>query len=125
MTRFSSLSAAHEYIDELEEELQQLRDMLKPQAQFPHEWSLTRREREILRCLVTRPEVTRDQLMLLIYGGMATEKDIRNIDQNIKRIRGKFEKYNVAVQIEAIYGVGYSMRTKDRQYLKSFLVVDN
>jgi DNA-binding response OmpR family regulator len=125
MSRYTSLEAANERIEILEELVTRLRDMLKPKAYFPDEWCLTHREHEVLQCLVTRPQVTRDQVLTLIYQDNPNEIDYRIVDQYIKRTRDKLKAADVQVTIKPIYGVGYTIDREGREYLKSFLTGDN
>lgn len=70
---------------------------------------LTKIEFNILWALLFRPTMvyTRDNLINTAYGVNVTVS-YRTIDSHIKKIRDKFENYNIDI-IETIYGVGYKI----------------
>lgn len=116
---FTDLAKANARIEELEEQVKQLRQQMKPVVQFPRSWGLTKRETVVLQCLLARDICSREYIMTALYDINYYERDIRVVDQYIKRIRGRFDKHlPEPVSIQTHYGIGYSINPKGQAYIK-------
>lgn len=86
-----------EHIEQLEEEVRQLRALLMPVFVPPPEWNLTKAEVDLLRLLATRPFVTPD------IAATAIEIDRPTLGVLIYRLRKKVAE----VEIKNDRGRGY------------------
>lgn len=92
-------------IDELREEIRQLKALLVPKFMFPKEWNLTPREADVLALMVTRNgyPVSNEDFLNSIWRD--EERDIRNINVNIWKLRKKLEKFGFTIKNS--HGTGY------------------
>jgi len=90
-------------VGELEIDAQKHTVMLEEQS-----LQLTPSEFDLLTVLARHPgqTLTRQQLMVDLYGGAASSVD-RSVDSHIKNLRRKLESASEAHFIETVYGVGY------------------
>jgi DNA-binding response OmpR family regulator len=71
--------------------------------------SLTRREMDLLRCLVQQPNrvLSRDALLRLAWGAVVV-RDQRTVDGTVRRLRSKLG--HAGAQIQTVPGLGYRFR---------------
>jgi len=86
-------------VEELEEEVRQLREQLTPDIQWPHVLGLGRRkQRAILSCLYQRSPraMSREQLFQSIWP-IESEAQITVVQVTICQLRRKLEQYGVTI----------------------------
>lgn len=84
-------------ISELEEEVRQLRAMLKPDFCLPAIVKLTACERDIVSVIYARPDnlVSRNKLLMLVWPDREVSE--KNVDVLVGRARDKMKRYDVAI----------------------------
>lgn len=93
-------------IEELEEEVRQLRKILMPGFIAPAEWKLTAQELGVVRLLVTRPYVTSEMVAIVL------EIDKRVLMTVLSHIRKKVPK---EIKIKNDRDRGWYMETWDKE----------
>ena len=97
-------------IDELEEEVRQLRRQLLPVIALPTAWGLTRKEAQLLRALrAASPNIVgRERALLALYGFDDVPTD-GVLNTFLSRLRRRLAESGVPVVIENRYGEGWRL----------------
>ena len=94
-----------EKIEELEEQVRQLKKLLVPPFVTPAEWHLTRKQQALFCMLLNRDLVTRDMLDAAAITGASSTPNYGNVI--LYQLRKKLKKYGVHVKNE--WGVGWRL----------------
>ena len=94
-----------EKIEELEEQVRQLKKLLVPVFITPIEWGLTRKQQALFSMLLTRDLVTRDMLDAAAIAGASSTPNYGNVI--IYQLRKKLKKFGIQVKSE--WGVGWRL----------------
>ena len=94
-----------EKIEELEEQVRQLKKLLVPAFITPIEWRLTRKQQALFCMLLTRDLVTRDMLDAAAISGASSTPNYGNVI--LYQLRKKLKKYGIQVKSE--WGVGWRL----------------
>lgn len=94
-----------EKIEELEEQVRQLKKLLVPVFITPIEWGLTRKQQALFCMLLTRDLVTRDMLDAAAISGASSTPNYGNVI--LYQLRKKLKKYGIQVKSE--WGVGWRL----------------
>ena len=99
------IAAQRDTIDELKEQVCQLKKLLVPPFVTPAEWRLTRKQQALFCMLLTRDLVTKDML----YAAEITGKSIspKYCDVILYLLRKKLKKFGFEFKNE--YGVGWRL----------------
>lgn len=92
-------------IEELEEQVRQLKKLLVPPFVTPAEWHLTRKQKALFCMLLNRDLVTRDMLDAAAITGASISPNYGNVI--LYQLRKKLKKYGVHVKNE--WGVGWRL----------------
>ena len=105
-------------IDELKEQVCQLKKLLVPPFVTPVEWGLTAQQQTLFCMLLTRDRVTRDMFNAVAITRPST-KNVANqcCDMAVHHLRKKLKKFGVQVKTE--WGLGW--RLVDRKSWKKRL----
>ncbi len=78
-------------------------------------------ESQILGVLMKRPQIHKEQLFSVIYGGRPeeTQPNYKLLDVYISRLRRKLERFNV--KINTIYGQGWAITQENKDIVKETL----
>jgi DNA-binding response OmpR family regulator len=97
-------------IEELEEEIRQLRELLAPpELEIPPEWRLTPQQQLLMRCLMRSGYATTEQLQ---YAGVVSHnKDVSITDNHVKvqinKMRHKLAPHGITIML--MHGIGYQI----------------
>lgn len=117
--------AACAEIAELTERVRQLEAGLAStggQHSVPLEFHLTGRETKILQALMSRIEVTKEALMMEVYGDRYHEDDlpeIKIVDVFVCKIRKKLRPFKI--DIETRWGRGYALPPESKALINAML----
>lgn len=115
--------------DDLAEALQAENDRLREQVAYleralgldflpPMEWRLTPNEARLIGALVTRPVLTKDAAMALLYRDLGKEEaGIRIVDVFICKARKKLQPFGI--EIKTVWGVGYALEADAKVAIRS------
>jgi len=117
-----NLALAMERISELEECIEQLTAHLTGRAlvRLPPNFGFTPQQEVILTMLLTRPLVTRDQLMAGVYGFDDDAPDPKIMDVQICKMRSRLEELGAEVQTS--WGRGWYFSSDDKARLRDVIV---
>lgn len=99
------IAAQRDTIDELKEQVRQLKKVLVPPFVTPAEWGLTRKQQALFSMLLTRDIVTRDMLDAAAITGSSITPNYGNVI--LYQLRKKLKKFGVHVKNE--WGVGWRL----------------
>ncbi|QHJ78506.1 MAG: hypothetical protein [Bacteriophage sp.] len=99
------IAAQREKIDELEEQVRQLKKLLVPAFVTPIEWHLTRKQQALFCMFLKRDLVTRDMLDAAAITGASITPNYGNVI--LYQLRKKLKKYGIQVKSE--WGVGWRL----------------
>ena len=99
------IAAQREKIDELEEQVRQLKKVLVPVFVTPVEWGLTRKQQALFCMLLKREIVTRDMLDAAEITGASITPNHSNVI--LYQLRKKLKKFGIQVKTER--GVGWRL----------------
>jgi hypothetical protein len=106
-------------IDELEEQLRQIKLVVMPRLLFPHEWLLNRSERHVVASLYAAPDGYRSKDMLsccyVIFNGQIERKH-EGLAARISHIRNKLRRYRI--QILTRFAEGYELPKASREIIR-------
>ena len=94
-----------EKIEELEEQVRQLKKLLVPAFVTPIEWRLTRKQQALFCMFLKRDLVTRDMLDAAAITGASSTPNYGNVI--LYQLRKKLKKFGVQVKNE--WGVGWRL----------------
>ena len=94
-----------EKIEELEEQVRQLKKLLVPAFVTPVEWGLTRKQKALFCMLLTRDLVTRDMLDAAAITGASSTPNYGNV--LLYQLRKKLKKFGIQVKSE--WGLGWRL----------------
>ena len=94
-----------EKIEELEDQVRQLKKLLVPPFVTPVEWCLTRKQQALFCMLLTRDLVTRDMLDAAAITGASITPNYGNVI--LYQLRKKLKKFGVQVKTE--WGLGWRL----------------
>lgn len=92
------IAAQRDTIDELKEQVRQLKKLLVPPFVTPAEWGLTRKQQALFSMLLTRDIVTRDMLDAAAITGTSITPNYGNVI--LYQLRKKLKKYGIQVKSE-------------------------
>ena len=99
------IARQREKIDELKEQVRQLKKLLVPVFVTPIEWGLTRKQQALFCMLPKREIVTRDMLDAAEITGVSITPNHGNVI--LYQLRKKLKKFGVQVKTE--WGVGWRL----------------
>lgn len=99
------IAAQRDTIDELKEQVFQLKKLLVPPFVTPAEWHLTRKQQALFSMLLTRDIVTRDMLDAADITGASITPNHGNVI--LYQLRKKLKKFGVQIKTE--WGVGWRL----------------
>ena len=99
------IAAQRDTIDELKEQVCQLKKLLVPPFVTPVEWGLTRKQKALFCMLLKREIVTRDMLDAAYITGASITPNYGNVI--LYQLRKKLKKYGIHVKSE--WGVGWRL----------------
>ena len=94
-----------EKIEELEDQVRQLKKLLVPPFVTPVEWGLTRKQKALFCMLLNRDLVTRDMLDAADITGASITPNHANVV--LYQLRKKLKKFGVQIKTE--WGVGWRL----------------
>lgn len=112
------IAAQRDTIQNLEEQVRQLKKLLVPAFVTPIEWGLTRQEQSLFCMLLNRDLVTRDMFDAAAIGKINTNETTNQCDVVLYHLRKKLKKFGFAFKNE--YGLGW--RLVDRKAWQKRLV---
>lgn len=121
MNDVAIIRTLRERVEELEEEVRQLRDILAPRCEFPEEWRLTRSEAAMLAIfagsvsVVTKSTIALARVQAWKSDGYSSNLPAVIICNLRKKLR------NTPVQILTVWGIGWQTTPEGREYLRKFL----
>jgi len=120
MSDMSLAAKLRERVDELEEEVRQLRDMLVPPVAFDPEFQLTASATAILSFLLARSPmpVKRESIFDAIYLS-ENGQDVKIIDVYICKLRAKLPS---GIKISTQWGVGFYLDRESARRLRSHII---
>ena len=92
-------------IEELEEQVRQLKKLLVPIFVTPVEWGLTRKQQVLFCMFLKRDLVTRDMLDAAAITGASISSNYGNVI--LYQLRKKLKKYGIHIKSE--WGVGWRL----------------
>ena len=102
------IAAQREKIEELEEQVRQLKKLLVPIFVTPVEWCLTAQQQTLFCMLLTRDLVTRDMFNAVAITRPSTKNASNQCsDMAVYHLRKKLKKYGIQVKSE--WGVGWRL----------------
>ena len=102
------IAAQCEKIEELEEQVRQLKKLLVPIFVTPVEWCLTAQQQTLFCMLLTRDLVTRDMFNAVAITRPSTKNASNQCsDMAVYHLRKKLKKYGIQVKSE--WGVGWRL----------------
>jgi len=111
------LQTALDKIDELKELM-----CVKTVLVLPIEWGLSPTETKVLRIIMRREIVSRQEVYNFVYDVHSSNPPAeRTVDAHICHIRRKFKRAGVPVVIETRFGLGFTTDKESRDYLMQFL----
>ena len=99
------IARQRETIEELKEQVRQLKKLLVPIFVTPVEWCLTRKQQALFCMLLKREIVTRDMLDAAEITGASITPNYGNVI--LYQLRKKLKKFGV--QVKNVWGVGWSL----------------
>ena len=96
----ADLRRAQDRIEELEEEVRQLRDLLAPSLGFPRDFRLTPIEEKILSAIYARAPavVAHERIRAAVYPDPDTAPETNVIDVRVSSIRRKLKPYGIEIK---------------------------
>ena len=102
------IARQREKIDELKEQVRQLKKLLVPVFVTPIEWGLTAQQQTLFCMLLKRDLVTRDMFNAVAITRPSTKNAANQCcDMSVHRLRKKLKKYGVQVKTE--WGLGWRL----------------
>ena len=102
------IARQREKIEELEEQVRQLKKLLVPIFVTPVEWCLTAQQQTLFCMLLTRDLVTRDMFNAVAITRPSTKNASNQCsDMAVYHLRKKLKKYGIQVKSE--WGVGWRL----------------
>ena len=102
------IAAQRDTIDELKEQVRQLKKLLVPIFVTPVEWCLTAQQQTLFCMLLTRDLVTRDMFNAVAITRPSTKNASNQCsDMAVYHLRKKLKKYGIQVKNE--WGVGWRL----------------
>lgn len=95
-------------IEELEEQVRQLKKLLVPAFVTPVEWGLTAQQQTLFCLLLTRDRVTRDMFNAVAITRPSTKNESNQCcDMSVCQLRKKLKKYGIHIKNE--WGAGWRL----------------
>jgi two-component system cell cycle response regulator CtrA len=105
---------------ELEEEVRQLRELLKPSLIFPREWKMMGGEQKILASLYAAPNGFRSTAALhAALSRIDKDTEIKNVYVYVCKLRKSLAR--AGILIETVRGQGYRLPSESRAILTRVL----
>ncbi|WP_279110825.1 helix-turn-helix domain-containing protein [Bartonella apis] len=102
------IAAQREKIEELEEQVRQLKKLLVPVFVTPIEWGLTAQQQTLFCMLLTRDLVTRDMFNAVAITRPSTKNESNQCcDMSVCQLRKKLKKYGIHIKNE--WGLGWRL----------------
>jgi len=113
-----------EQIIALQDRIEELEDLLGTSPPLTNAYcalGLPPHQRRMLGLLMKRTEVTREQMIIAVWGDgpEAKQPDLRTIDVHISNIRKKLK--SSGAKITTLWGEGFMMTPADKQKLRDHL----
>ena len=125
MSQQDAMIAQRERIEELEEEVRQLRELLAPTVALPASLGLSQSARKVLGALLARSPrtVKKDALMHALYFNIDDAPEQKIIDVFIHKIRKALRP--LGVEIGTDWGIGYFIDAKSAAALHGLIEGEN
>lgn len=103
-------------LSERDEEIRQLRAELAGPRLLPG-WLpyLTGKEQQFLRALASREFLSKEAILIAVYGSTDDAPDVKIVDVFVCKLRRKLATYDIT--IETVWGKGYRLSRESRQAL--------
>lgn len=102
------IARQREKIEELEEQVRQLKKLLVPVFVTPVEWRLTAQQQTLFCMLLTRDRVTRDMFNAVAITRPSTKNESNQCcDMSVCQLRKKLKKYGIHIKNE--WGLGWRL----------------
>ncbi|HUZ66817.1 MAG TPA: winged helix-turn-helix domain-containing protein [Beijerinckiaceae bacterium] len=110
----SRMLALRERVDELEEEVRQLREQLVPPLAFPAEWRLTAVESSVLAFLFARSPhpMSKERVLAAVWGHCVDSPSEKMVDVVVSKLRVKLK--DVGIVIDTHWGNGLALSPPSR-----------
>ena len=108
---------------ELRERVKYLEGLLMQRGAVPAVFGLTPKEYAIVGMLVARNEVSKDQLMTVLYGDPDNEPASQVLSVFVSKARGKLLPFGV--EISTIWGRGWSMSKEAKAKVAEYLAAES
>lgn len=112
----SDLELLRDRIEELEEELRQLKDSLKPKSEFytlfPRDWQLTKTQARYLGLLYKTPGMVTRERILTVANGPGHNLFEKTVDVHMYLLRKKLRPHGITIDV--VRGVGFELSDQSR-----------
>lgn len=114
----SQISAKDELIQELEDRIEYLEAQLQDEDLIiPASWQLSPSEGKVLKCLLRRNLMTRDNAMALLYSARGgDEPGDRIIDVFVAKIRRKLKRHGITIATQ--WGQGWYLSEGSKEIVR-------
>jgi DNA-binding response OmpR family regulator len=106
-----------ERITALEDRVAVLEEALGLTYKAPVDWGLSAHQTKLLGIIARSPVASHERIYTALYGDRADPPGMTAIKTLLVHIRRRLARHGVPVQINTIWGVGYSMAEADRKRL--------
>lgn len=115
------MRALRDRVDELEEEVRQLREQLVPPLEFPSAWRLTQSEASVLAFLYARNPhaMSRERVLSAVWGHCEDCPSEKIIDVVIGKMRMKLK--HTGIVIDTRWGGGFALSRESCSLLAELL----
>jgi len=94
-------------LEELREEVRQLKELLAPAIWTPREWQLTTSEATLFAHLCSRSIATKESATAAMFGMADYDRDPKSVDVWIHKLRSKLKPFGL--DIETVWGRGWEL----------------
>lgn len=102
--------------DELRARIDELEEALFASPKIPFEWGLTSSEARLVGCMLSRPLMTKDTAMAVLYRNDGKDEAVLKIvDVYICKARKKLTRFGI--EIKTVWGQGYYIEESVRRRL--------
>ena len=117
----AKVRALRERVDELEEQVRQLREQLVPPLAFPAEWRLTANESSVLAFLYARSPhpMSKERVLAAVWGHCDDCPGEKIVDVVLSKTRAKLRPAGIV--IETRWGDGFALPRESRKILAGLI----
>lgn len=121
LTSETRLRALRDRVDELQEEVRQLREQLVPPLAFPAEWRLTKSESGVLAFLYARSPhaMSKERVLAAVWGEHEECPGEKIVDVVLSKLRPKLKPAGIV--IETRWGDGFALPRTSRALLAQLI----